>query len=180
MVRSRSVRIPGASGRAPTPTARAVEDQLSEDRMTDRDLTQAHAEALLVMDKYRRDDTPWDYSGLGKITLPLVSSDRRESFLLDIRRSRIKIAKGTFQNRARHLVILARLDFGGAPHRNPDGQEIASPHLHLYRKGFNDKWAFPVPLDAFPNLPDYWRTFDDFMVFCNVVAPPIINRGVFT
>ena len=143
-------------------------------------LTQADADALLAIEKVRRDDTRWDYSGLGKMTLPLVSRDQHESFLLDIRRSRIKLAKGTFQNRARQLVILARLDFGGAPHRNPDGQEIASPHLHLYRDGFNDKWAVPVPLSAFPNLQDYWHTFDDFMEFCNVVTPPIINRGVFT
>ena len=148
--------------------------------MLDRDLTQVDAQALLAMEKRRRDDTQWDYSGLGQLTLPLVSSDRRESFLLDIRRSRIKLTKSTFQNRARQLAILARLDFGGAPHRNPDGQEIASPHLHLYREGFNDKWASPVPLDAFPNLQDFWNTFEDFMVFCNVVAPPLISRGVFT
>ena len=148
--------------------------------MTDKGLAQADADALLAMEKFRKDDTRWDYSGLGKMTLPLVSSDRRESFLLDVRRSRIKLTKGTFQNRARQLVILARLDFGGAPHRNPDGQEIASPHLHLYREGFNDKWASPVPLQDFPNIQDYWPTFDDFMVFCNVVALPIIDRGVFT
>ena len=71
--------------------------------------------------------------------------DGREEFLLDIRRARIDLAKGTYQNRGREVVILARLDFGGAPHRNPDGEEIGSPHIHLYREGFGDKWAFPIP-----------------------------------
>ncbi len=34
------------------------------------------------------------------------------------------LTKGTYQNRARGVAILARLDFGGAPHRNRDDQEI--------------------------------------------------------
>ena len=70
------------------------------------------------------------------------------------------------------MVILARLDFGGAPHRNPDGEEIASPHLHVYREGFGDKWAFPVPTDTFTDLADLWRTLQNFMHYCNIVELP--------
>ena len=78
------------------------------------------------------------------------------------------------------MAILARLDFGGATHRNPDGEEIGSPHLHLYREGFGDKWAFPVPSDSFADLEDPWRTLEDFMQFCNIIEPPVIRRGLFT
>lgn len=77
-------------------------------------------------------------------------------------------------------MILARLDFGGRPHRNPDHTRVASPHLHLYREGYADKWAFPVPVGRFANVADAWRTLEDFMQFCNVVEPPIIRRGLFT
>ena len=45
--------------------------------------------------------------------MPLLSPDKRESFFLDITRSQIKLTKGTYQNRARSVAILARLDFGG-------------------------------------------------------------------
>jgi len=108
--------------------------------MTDANLIQAEADALLAMEKRRVDDSEWNYADLGgQITVPLVSSDQRESFLLDMRRGGIDLAKGTYQNRGRQVVILARLDFGGAPHRNPDGEEIGSPHLHLYREGYGDK-----------------------------------------
>lgn len=110
----------------------------------------------------------------------MVSGDRREQFLLDLRRGRIDLAKGTYQNRARQVVVLARLDFGGAPHQNPDGGEIASPHLHLYREGYGDKWALPAPGDRFVNLSDPWQMLEDFMRFCNIVEPPIIRRGLFT
>lgn len=75
-------------------------------------------------------------------------------------------------------MILARLDFGGAPHRNPDGEEIGSPHLHLYREGYGDKWAFPVPDHHFANPNDPWLALQDFMRFCNIVEPPVIRQGL--
>lgn len=143
-------------------------------------LTQAEADALIALAKRRIDATEHDYPAFGElVTIPLISSDRRESFLLDLRRSRIDLAKGTYQNRVRQVVVLARLDFGGAPHRNPDGQKIGTPHLHVYREGYGDRWANPVPSDRFANLDDPWRTLEDFMRFCNVVEPPVIVRGLF-
>ena len=92
--------------------------------MSDIDLTQAEADGLLAMPKVRANEDESDYPGTGgKIVVPLTSEDRREHFLLDIRRGRIDLLKGTYQNRARQVVILARLDFGGRPHRNPDGEK---------------------------------------------------------
>ncbi|MCY4276905.1 MAG: hypothetical protein OXE81_03570 [Gammaproteobacteria bacterium] len=149
--------------------------------MTSVNLTQAEADALLVMEKHRADSAEWNHpSSHGKVRAPLISKDGREQFFLDLWRSSIDLSKGTYQNRCRHVVILARLDFGSAPHRNPDGQEIGSPHLHLYREGFGDKWAFPVPGDYFSNIDSLWETFEDFMRFCNITRPPFIKRGLFT
>ena len=149
--------------------------------MTGTYLSQTEADALMEMGKRRVDGTVWDYPDLGGYTtVPLVSSDGREQFLLDLRRARIDLRKGTYQNRGRQVVILARLDFGSAPHRNPDGEEIGSPHLHLYREEFGDKWAYPVPSDRFSNLPDAWLTLEDFMQFCNIIEPPFFQRGLFT
>ena len=149
--------------------------------MADANLTQMEADALIAMEKRRSDDTKWNYPDLGGyVTIPLVSIDRRESFLLDLRRGRIDLSKGTFQNRGRQVVVLARLDFGGAPHRNPDGEEVGSPHLHVYREGFVDKWAFPVSGDHFSNPYDAWQTLQDFMRYCNIVEPPMIRQGLFT
>ena len=149
--------------------------------MMDSNLTQAEAEALMALEKRRVDATEWNYPNFGeRVTVPLVSIDGREAFLLDLRRARINLTKGTYQNRGRQVVVLARLDFGGAPHRNPDGEEIGSPHLHLYREGFGDKWASLVPSQHFPHPDDPWQTLEDFMRFCNVVQSPVIQRGLFT
>jgi len=148
--------------------------------MADINLTQAEADALIEMEKHRLDDTRWDYPGLGgSINIPLVSSDKREDFLLDISRGKIDLLKGTYQNRSRQIVVLVRLDFGGRPHRNPDDEEIPSPHLHIYREGYGDKWAVPVPVDRFPDMNDLWRTLEDFMRYCNITEPPFIERGLF-
>ncbi len=98
--------------------------------------------------------------------------------MLDLSRGRINLAKGKYQNRGRQVTVLVRLDFGGPPHRNPDGEEVGSPHLHLYREGFGDKWAKPVPKEQFLDLSDPRQTLEDFMRLCNIVEPPIIRRGM--
>lgn len=148
--------------------------------MADSNLSQTEADVLIAMEKRRVDKNQWNYPAFGEqVTIPLVSTDGRETFLLDLHRARINLTKGTYQNRSRQVVVLVRLDFGGAPHRNPDGEEIGSSHLHLYREGFGDKWAFPVPNDRFPDVENSWQTLQDFMQFCHIVEPPIIQKGLF-
>jgi len=143
-------------------------------------LTQAEADALLAMEKRAVTDVPVRYPGAGeRVNIALLSIDRREEFLLDLYRGRIDLAKGTYQNRARHVIILARLDFGGQPHTNPDGERIGSPHLHVYREGFADKWAYPLPDDRFSEPGDWWKLLEDFMTYCNIVEPPNIPKPLF-
>jgi hypothetical protein len=143
------------------------------------DLDQDIADALIAVQKVRVNDEV-NHLPLGgeRLSLPLQSRDGHESFYLDIRRGRFDLRKGTYQNRARQIVVLARLDFGGAPHRNPDGEEVPSPHLHIYREGYGDKWAVEVPSDAFPHIQDPWQTLQDFMRYCNITDPPDIQRGL--
>jgi hypothetical protein len=145
------------------------------------DITQTEAESLISMEKFRVDEIEYEYPSFGgMVRVPLISIDKREEFILDIRKSRIELVKGTYQNRARQVIILIRLDFGGHPHRNPDGEEIPSPHLHIYREGYGDKWAYPVPADKFSNLSDLWQTLLDFMDFCNIINKPRFRRDLFT
>lgn len=144
--------------------------------MSDVDITQAEADALISMEKHRADDQTRDFPNLGGcISVPLLSVDKQESFVLDIRRGRIDLLRGTYQNRGRQVVVLIRLDVGGQPHCNPDGQEVPAPHLHIYREGYGDKWAMPVPGEAFPNASDLYQTLRSFMVYCNVTRQPVIE-----
>lgn len=148
--------------------------------MNETSLTQAEAEAFIAMSKVKKDDTQWQVPITGgSVSIPLMSSDKREDFVLDLSRGRIDLIKGKCQNRARQNAVLVRLDFGGQPHRNPDDEEIPCPHLHVYREGYGDKWAQSVPATRFPNTADRWALLQDFMRFCNIVEPPLIEKGLF-
>jgi hypothetical protein len=69
--------------------------------VADINITQAEADALIAMLKVRVSDETWNYplSG-GYFSIPLISKDKKESFWLDVRRGRIDLLKGTYQNRA--------------------------------------------------------------------------------
>jgi hypothetical protein len=95
-------------------------------------------------------------------------------------RAQIKLTKATYQNRVRAAIILMRPDLDGPPHRNPNGVEIPCPHLHIYREGYGDKWAIPAPLDVYANTLDLLSTFEAFMLQCNIIALPNIQKGLFS
>lgn len=149
--------------------------------MSEASIAQAEADALIAMPKVKVNDDSWSLPITGGgIVIPLVSSNKRENFCLDISRGRVDLLKGKYQNRARQNIILVRLDYGSKPHRNPDDQEISCPHLHIYREEFGDKWATPVPAGNFSNPSDRWKMLQDFMKFCNIVEPPRIEKGLFS
>ena len=145
--------------------------------MAEINLTQEEADALMAMEKFfvDRAAVAFPHRGHRKI-YSLKSADKREEFLLEIWRGRVDIRKLSLQNRARQAVVLLRLDLGGVPHRNPDGQKIAPPHLHVYRVGEGDRWAIPAPPGPFTALDNPYKTLAEFMSYCNIVSPPQIQR----
>lgn len=144
-------------------------------------LTQAEADRLIRMEKRAEIDDKYDLPDLGgALNIPLVSMDLKEKFFVDVSRGRVNLLKGTNQLRSHQVIVLVRLDFNGPPHRNPDGQEFPCPHLHLYKEGFGDKWAYPLPERTFSNLNDSLTTIQEFMAYCNVKRIPTFKRGLFT
>jgi hypothetical protein len=149
--------------------------------MAEIDIPQAEADLLIAMEKHCIEKTRWLFPDPGgRLSIGLVSPDKRENFILDITRAQLKLTKATFQNRARQAVILMRLDLDGPPHRNPDEQEIPCPHLHVYREGYGDKWAHPAPLERYTDVRNLFTTLEAFMQHCNIVVPPQIERGLFS
>jgi hypothetical protein len=148
--------------------------------MPEVDLTQAEADALIAAEKHcLATKIMWEFPMFGgKILIPLMSPVNSEDYLLDLNRSQVNLAKISYQNRVRRMIILVRLDLGGSPHRNPDGSDIECPHIHVYREGFADKWAFPLP-NTFTDPSDLFRSLEDFMVYCNITIPPQFKKGLF-
>lgn len=157
-------------------------------------LTQKEADALIKMSKKKTTDDHYEFPFSGEIlSIPIVSIDEKETFLIDInRKGKIRLTKCSYQERYKGIIILVRLDIDGSPHTNPEvpqvplpylvqynGQTIQCPHLHLYIEGFMDKWAIPAPKDVFSHTNDLYDTLMDFFSFCNIIDPPIIKRRLF-
>lgn len=84
--------------------------------MADINLAQAEADTLIAMEKVRVDDSIWCFPAPGQqIAIPLISTDKREHFVLDATRAQIKLTKATYQSRARQAIILMRIDLDGPP-----------------------------------------------------------------
>lgn len=142
-------------------------------------ISQEEADHLLSMYKYYLENDNVNFPVQGEsIQIPLYSSDKKENFILDISRSMINLSKVKYQNRATNILILARLDLYGN-HKNPDGEEIAYPHIHIYKEGYHDKWAYPIDPNIFTNYSDLRQTLIDFMRYCNIIKPPDFNFGLF-
>lgn len=132
-----------------------------------------------------------------RFSIDLVSRYGSDSFMLDFSRTRV-VFSYKYQLRAENRFPIVRLDYGGSFHDNPVQDcecseedpfaaihpscvgrhfAIGEPHIHYYREGYEDSWAYPVP-DSFTNLEDMRKTFEDFMVFCNVTGKPVIGGSL--
>lgn len=108
-------------------------------------------------------------------TYELTDSNDREKFLLDVWRGTLRLSKLKLQNRVRAAVVLVRLDVDGAPHTNPDGTRLSGTHVHLFKEGYDDKWAYLVDSKTFTLLSDPGKTFHDFCAFCKIESPPSVQ-----
>lgn len=149
-------------------------------KITTVSLKTNEALALLNREKfYEENNRSYDFPLQGNVLSFEIFSHKpnRISFLLDISRKNFSLKKCTFQHRVYTSIILARLDLGSR-HRNPDNAEIEGPHLHVYREGFGDKWAYPLSKE-FTNPEDVFLTLEQFMNYCHIVKKPLINRVLF-
>lgn len=89
-------------------------------------LTQIEADKLVAIEKLFVKPETISLPPSSDLTYELVSKDKQEPFLLDLWRSTFRLSKLKFQNRARQVIVLVRLDVDGAPHTNPDGQRLGA------------------------------------------------------
>ena len=73
---------------------------------------------------------------------------------------------------------MMRYDNGGR-HTNPDGVLFEGQHVHLYREGFNDKFAFPVSEVNVVDTDTVEQVFKKIMHFCNINQVPTIEVSMF-
>lgn len=141
-------------------------------------LSQNKADRLLFMPKrFERMNTLLIEPGC-RIERSLVAVDPKEKFMFDIRRSSYSLKKITTQNRVRGAIVLARLCYKSSPHTNPDGKRIDGTHLHLYREGWDDKWAKPLDSKYFTGTNEHATLLEEFCNFCKIEGLPVIQGSM--
>ncbi len=100
---------------------------------------------------------------------------KNEKFVISINRKTLFTDKVSFVARyLRDNTILLRLDIAPtAPHKNPPGfpyEEINGTHLHIYKEGFESKYAIPFEVND-ELLED---KFLSFLKMFKVIEEPII------
>lgn len=140
-------------------------------------LTQAQADALLQAAKNLINCPAITFPNPGGyLTLDAETTTGTDTFFIDVnRRGKIVVGKCTYLTRYNRTEILLRLDIEGPPHTNPDGQEIPCPHIHIYREGYADKWAYPLHAEIPTNPADLGQVLYDFLMYNNITNVPQIH-----
>jgi hypothetical protein len=79
-----------------------------------------------------------------KLKLHLKNSLNQDNFELNISTHSIRIEKTNYHLQENRILPLLRLEVFATPHKNPNGEKISENHLHIYKEGFEDRWAYPV------------------------------------
>ncbi|MDF2884419.1 MAG: hypothetical protein K0R54_4986 [Clostridiaceae bacterium] len=110
-----------------------------------------------------------------KVVRSLIDINKKESFILNMDRGRINLEKIKYQTRYKATNdIMLRLDVTRPRHRNPDGKIIEYPHIHIYKEGYGDKWAYPLNPKVFKDPNDLAQLLKDFLTYFNVKEIPDI------
>lgn len=152
-------------------------------------LFQDEADQLLQTPKEFIDISPLEFTRTATMDYDrfLRSSYKREEFILTLERGIRKHLRLKFQTRARKIIVLARLDLNGAPHKNPPkaqykpGQWLPGTHLHLYREGFEDRIAYElidVPDWKIDRQADDLQILEGFFRYCGINNWPSIQIGL--
>lgn len=107
------------------------------------------------------------------IEFDVQGDTKRDIFTIKIHYSKIRHGKYTLGARIKYnSVLLLELHTNpGNPHLNPDGTLIIGPHWHIYREGYDRKFAF---LAEDVNSDDFVENTLLFFKKFNLIEPPII------
>ncbi|CEY40128.1 Uncharacterised protein [Streptococcus pneumoniae] len=138
-------------------------------------LTQEEANVFINSLKRLLSEPALEFPNPGKKLMLECKDGKNNKYAIDIVRGRQKPSKATYQTRYNKATVLIRVDIDGPPHDNPDGEEILCPHIHIYREGFEDKWAYPLDKEMATNSEDLIQVLIDFLAYNNISNMHEIN-----
>ena len=103
-----------------------------------------------------------------KWTLDVKSLESKETFLLDFFKRNIVVSRYSINKRYRRSIVLFRYCNDGR-HTNPDGKVFTGRHIHIYREGYDDKFAFPIQEIGIQDDDDLGVVFEKVLRFWNIL-----------
>lgn len=113
-----------------------------------------------------------------KWTKEIKCKTTSNKYLLDFYRGSFELSKFTANKRFRQTLIMLRYDNGGR-HTNPDGETFEGPHVHLFKEGFNDKFAYPISIINIEETDTMEVRFKKILHFCNIKDCPDLEVPMF-
>lgn len=137
-------------------------------------LTQAEADYLIKMVKRALSDEIDFPSRNASTEFDVKGNSKQDLFTIKIFRSKIKHNKYTFGARIKKDgILLLELHINpGNPHTNPDGEIIIGSHWHVYKEGFDRRFAFSVANINDNNFVENTMLFFDKF---NLIKKPKVN-----
>lgn len=103
----------------------------------------------------------------------IQSISTKDTFLLDFYRGTFRLEKYTYNHRFNQTTVLMRFDSYGE-HTNPDGERISGYHVHIYKEGFGDKFAYPASNFGIGSTDTIEVILHKMLLYCNIRRiPPI-------
>lgn len=102
----------------------------------------------------------------------LKDESGKEEFQLNIIRKKV-IEFGANKKKFNHSYFrqpIIRLEIDAPPHKNPDFTLVGRNHIHIYKEGYDLRWAYDLKdvSNLFTELNDFNLLFSDFCVYCNI------------
>lgn len=132
------------------------------------DIAQDLANLYINCEKKLKNKEKLELFGTFKISEELLSDKYGDIFKIDMKRSCIELKLVNLNTRAYESIVLARLDINDREHKNPDGRIIPRTHIHLYREGYNSRFAFDPKELGFKDLDNVTSLIFQFLDFCKI------------
>lgn len=147
----------------------------------DGELSQEQANSLIYMKKEFLNESDLVLNDNFNFERELRSTNKQELFILSLYQGRLDLKKVTYNKRHNKGITLIRIDLTNGQHTNPDGKKIIGPHIHIYKEGYGDSFAIPLPNKeiGITNLEDCTKCLDEFFKYCNIKPINIIKQSLF-